>query len=177
MGALVEISEVSPARPLPGAIHGGFLDRPRSGALLDAQIVDVSGWAVGAEREAVAVEFSTRGEAIWRAPLRAARPDLAEVFPQRPRALSAGFETTIDLVGTPPEFELDVVVVLAGGRRAPLATVRGRHRWRRQSRPDFAELVSVAIARRDRTDGLAGAIESVLAQACPRGEGGGVDGH
>jgi hypothetical protein len=168
MGALVEISEVSLVRPLPAEIHDGFLDQPRAGAVLDAEAVDVFGWAVGSKSEAVAVEFSSGATAIWRAPLRSRRPDLADAFPERPDAASAGFRTTIDLIGTPPEFELDVSVVLADRRRARLARVRGRHRWRRQSAPDFAELVSVAIACHGGADRLAGAIEDVLAQGCPR---------
>ena len=171
MGALVEISEVSLARPLPVEIQDGFLDQPRAGAILDAKVVDVFGWAVGSEAKAVAVEFSSGGKAICRVPLRARRPDLADVFPERPEAASAGFRTTMDLLGTPPEFELEVSVVLADRRRAELGTVRGRHRWRRQSSPAFAELVSVVIACRGGADALAGAIESVLAQGCrPRPE-------
>lgn len=168
MGALVEISEVSLARPLPAGVHDGFLDQPRAGAVLDAEAVDVFGWAVGSESEAVAVEFSSGAKAIWQAPLRGLRPDLADAFPERPDAASAGFRTTIDLIGTPPEFELDVSVVLADRRRARLATVRGRHRWRRQGSPAFAELASVAIAYHGGAERLAGAIESVLAQGCPR---------
>jgi hypothetical protein len=168
---LVEISEVSLARPLPVEIQDGFLDQPRAGAVLDTEVVDVFGWAVGSKAEAVAVEFSSGGKAICRAPLRARRPDLVDVFPERPEAASAGFRTTIDLIGTPPEFELDVSVVLADRRRAELGTVRGRHCWRRQSSPPFAELVSVVIACRGGADALAGAIESVLAQGCcPRPE-------
>jgi hypothetical protein len=168
VGALVEISEVSLARPLPVEIHDGFLDQPRAGAVLDAEVVDVFGWAVGSEAEAVAVEFSSGGKAIWRAPLRARRPDLAGAFPEHPEAVSAGFKTTMDLLGTPPEFELDVSVVLADRGRAELARVRGRHRWRRQSSRAFAELVSVVIACRGGAGALAGAIEEVLAQGCPR---------
>ena len=178
MGALVEISEVILARPLPAEIHAGFLDRPKPGALLDAGTVDVFGWAVGAQTEAVAVELCSRGEAVWRAPLAASRPDLSAALPERPEAASAGFRTTIDLIGTPPEFELEVSVVLADQRRAKLATVRGRHRWRRQSAPAFAELASVVITSDGDAEGLAATIESVLAQSYPQleivvvGEGG-----
>jgi Glycosyl transferase family 2 len=168
MGALVEISEVSLAQPLPAAVHAGFLDQPRTGAVLDAEVVDVFGWALGSESEAVAVEFSSGATAIGRVPLGGRRPDLAEVFPERPDAVSAGFRTTIDLIGTPPEFELEISVVLADRRRARLATVRGHHRWRRQSSPAFAELASVAIACHGEAAPLAGAIEGVLAQGCPR---------
>jgi hypothetical protein len=170
MGALVEIAEVSQARPLPAAIQGGFLDQPHAGAVLDAEAVDVFGWAVAAGPKAVAVEFSSGGAQIARAPLRSPRPDLADAFPERPDAACAGFRTTIDLVGTEPEFELDVSVVLADRSRAPLGTVRGSHRWRRQRDPAFAELVSVVIvgAGEGEGDRLASAIEGAREQASPR---------
>lgn len=167
MGALVEISDVSLSNPLPESLVGGFIDEPKAGGTVDAHALDVLGWALGAEARATAVEFSIGGEVFWRAPLRWERPDLVDAFPEHPRAARAGFRTTLNMIGTPASFELEVSVVLAGQRRARLGTIRGLHRWRRDRSPAFAELVSVVIPCFGQAHYLGEAIESVLAQSYP----------
>jgi glycosyltransferase involved in cell wall biosynthesis len=167
MGALVEITDVSLSEPLPEGLRGGFLDEPKVGATLDAQALEVLGWALGAGVKAVAVEFEIDGEAFWRAPLHWERPDLVDAFPEHPEAARAGFRTTLNMIGTAPEFELGVSAVLEGQRRAPLGTVRGRHRWRRDRSEAFAQLVSVVIPCFGQAHYLGEAIESVLGQSYP----------
>jgi hypothetical protein len=170
MGALVEIAAVSLADTHSSELHGAFLDAPRSGALVDAQAVDVLGWALGAHRRALAAEFAIDGSVLRRAPLRAERPDLASAFPGRTEAGRSGFRTTLNLIGKPAEFELQVSIVLEGGRRAPLGSIRGRRRWRREHSPAFARLVSVLIPCHGRVEHLGEAIESALAQTYPHVE-------
>jgi len=167
MGALVEIGEVSLVGPRPSELLGCHLDEPRAGAVLDAKAVDLIGWAIGSEREAVAVEFSYQGNPFWRASLRAERPDLAEAFPDRREAGRAGFRTTLNLLGTGAEFEVEVAAVLKGQQRVPFGRIRGRHKWRRDRSPAFAELVSVIIPCYQQAQFLGEAIESVLAQTYP----------
>jgi glycosyltransferase involved in cell wall biosynthesis len=167
MGALVEIGEVSRLDPPPAGLGGSFVDEPKAGAVLDARAVDVIGWAIGSDRPAVAVEFSYGGEPFWRASLRAERPDLAEAFPERDEASRAGFRTTLNLLGTAAEFEVEVAAVLKGQRRVPIGTIRGRHKWRRDRSPAFAELVSVVIPCYHQAQYVGEAIESVLAQTYP----------
>jgi glycosyltransferase involved in cell wall biosynthesis len=167
MGALVEIAEVALVEPLPGQLRGRHVDEPKPGAVLDAKAVDVIGWALGAERQAVAIEFSYDGKSFWRVSARTERPDLAEAFPESDSAALAGFRTTLNLLGTAPEFEIEVAAVMKGQQRVPLATLRGSHRWRRDRSPAFAELVSVVIPCYQQAQYVGEAIESVLAQSYP----------
>jgi Glycosyl transferase family 2 len=171
MGALVEIADVRLADPLHPELHGGFVDEPKAGAVRDTNAVDVLGWALGAGREAVAVELALDGRLLSRERLRAPRPDLAHAFSGHPRAGRAGFRTTLDLTGASAELELQVSVVLKGGTRAPLASIRGRRRWRHDHSPTFARLVSVVVVPdRDGQQRLAETIESALAQTYPHVE-------
>jgi hypothetical protein len=169
MGALLEITRVTLSDPLPEDLQGGFLDAPRVGTVLDAERVDVLGWALGAERPAVAVEFARGEKAFWRAPVRLDRPDLAEAFPGRSGAGRDGFAATLDLVGKEPELEVGVSIVLDDGRRAPLARIDGRRRWRRERSLTFARLVSIVIVCPDPANGRGpgAAVESALAQTYP----------
>ncbi|HWO47120.1 MAG TPA: glycosyltransferase family A protein, partial [Solirubrobacterales bacterium] len=165
MGALVELTDVSVSRP--EQLHGCFIDEPKPGAVLDANAIDVLGWALGEHSQVVAVEFVIDGRVFWRAAVRAERRDLAEAFSDFPDAERAGFRTTINLVGTPPEFEIELLAVLKGQRRVPFGAVRGRHAWRRDPAGEFAELVSVVIPCFGQSHFLGEAIESVLAQSYP----------
>jgi glycosyltransferase involved in cell wall biosynthesis len=167
MGALVEITEVERVEPLPAELKGRFIDEPKPGAVLDAKAIDVIGWAIGADQPAVGIEFSYDGKPFWRTSLRAARPDLGEAFPDREEAAHAGFRTTLNLLSTAAEFELEVAAVLKGQRRVPIGTIHGRHKWRRDRSPAFAELVSVIVPCYRQAQYLGEAIESVLAQTYP----------
>src|SRR5690349_6283092 len=165
MGALVEILDVTVSPP--AQLHGAFVDEPKPGAVLDAQAIDLLGWALGEDSRVAAVELRVDGKAFWRAAVRAERPDLAEAFPDFPDAERAGFRTTINLVGTPPEFEIELLAVLKGQQRVPFGTIRGRHAWRRDPAGEFAELVSVVIPCFGQSHFLGEAIESVLSQTYP----------
>src|SRR4051794_14805102 len=141
MGALVEILDVSVSRP--PELHGAFIDEPKPGSVLDADAVDVLGWALGEETRVVAIEFLIDGRMFWRAAVRAERPDLAEAFPDYPDAGRAGFRTTLNLVGTPQDFEVELSAVLKGQRRGAVGGPHGppprrRGQARRGSRPGFA---------------------------------------
>lgn len=165
MGALVEIVDVSVSRP--DELHGAFLDEPKPGSVLDAHGVDLLGWALGERSRVTAIEFLMDGKVFWRAAVRAERPDLAQAYSDYPDAGGAGFRTTLNLIGTPQDFEIELNAVLKGQRRVPFGVVRGRHAWRRDGAPEFAELVSVVIPCFGQAHFLPEAIESVLDQTYP----------
>jgi len=165
MGALVEFLDVSVSSP--AQLHGAFIDEPKTGDVLDAAAVDLLGWALGEETRVVGVECALDGKVFWRAAVRAERPDLAEAFPDYPDAGRAGFRTTLNLVGTPAEFEVELSAVLKGQGRVPFGAIRGRHAWRRDHSSEFAELVSVVIPCFGQSHYLSEAIDSVLSQTYP----------
>lgn len=167
MGALIEIAEVSRASPLPAELLDCFLDEPKQGAVLDARVVDVLGWVLGSDSRVVAVELSLDGSVFSRAPVHTDRPDVADAFPDRADAATAGFKTTLNLVGTPAEAQLDLLAVLSDQRRVPLGRIRGHHRWRRDRSDAFAQLVSVVIPCFGHAHYIGEAIESVLGQTYP----------
>jgi glycosyltransferase involved in cell wall biosynthesis len=127
----------------------------------------VLGWALGEETQVVAVEFLVDGKVFWRAAVRAEREDLAKAFPDYADAGRAGFRTTINLVGTPPEFEVELSAILKGQGRVTFGAIRARHAWRRDHSSEFAELVSVVIPCFGQSHYLPEAIESVLSQTYP----------
>ncbi len=167
LGALVEITGVSLAEPLPGVLLGRHVDVPTADRRLDAHAIDVIGWALGRDEDVVAIEFRIDGRLFWRTPVREPRPDLVEGFPGVPAAGSAGFRTTFNLLGTGPDVTLELHAVLADQSRADLATINARHLWRASSAPGFSELVSVVIPCFGQGQYLGEAIESVLAQSYP----------
>jgi glycosyltransferase involved in cell wall biosynthesis len=113
--------------PPPPELAGGYLDSPASGVLLPAHAISVVGWALGRERPAVAIEFESGGDVIWRAPVHVRRPDVVEAFPDL--AVGApGFETTLNAQELPNGSVTTVLAVLAGGMRAPFAELRLRDR-------------------------------------------------
>jgi hypothetical protein len=126
MGGLVEILEVSQAASGNGELHGWHLDVPKPGDTPAAHAIYVVGWALGGRTPAVAVEFEINDVILWRTPLGAERPDLAEAFPDHAEAGKAGFRTTINVAGTPPEFELGVHAILENRSRVPIAAIRAR---------------------------------------------------
>ena len=105
------------------SLSGSHIDSPRAGADLPFPWLDVLGWALGEDAPVEAVELSHQGEVFRRVPVKVARPDLAEAFPDVAWSGTAGFAARINLVATGGRLELEVHAVLAGDRRVSIGRV------------------------------------------------------
>jgi glycosyltransferase involved in cell wall biosynthesis len=141
------------------------LDDPKQGAVVDARAFDIAGWVVANGSRAVAVELREAGRLIERIRVDFPRPDVAAIFPGISQAHRSGFRTTVNLLGTTSEVELELEVVLKDGRRLTLASVRGRRRWRKDPNESVESLASVVITCYNQAHFLAESIESSLAQS------------
>jgi len=119
-----ESSDATGRARTPGLL-GAALDAPAAGAPLPFPWLEVVGWAVGADGPVEAVELCHRGEPFRRIPLQEPRPDIAQAHPDCPWAERAGFTARVSLVGTGGTLDLDVLAVLADGRRVSIGQARG----------------------------------------------------
>jgi glycosyltransferase involved in cell wall biosynthesis len=111
----VDVRMLQPAGGLPAA----YLDAPVSGTLLPGHAISVVGWIVGADGEAVAVEFEADGEVVWRAPVRVERPDVADAFTEL-EVRRPGFQTTLNRQAIQAG-AVTAFAVFADGSRLPVA--------------------------------------------------------
>lgn len=103
-----------------------MLDAPKPGLTADSYALDLRGWAVGTSAPAAHVDLLCDGRLLRRVPVDVERADVADAHPDVRHAARSGFFGTIGALVLPPRFELELELACEGGRRTPLAVVRGR---------------------------------------------------
>ncbi len=122
---------VSRVISLPGSddvLAGAELDSPETGTSSDTYSMTFEGWAVGRSSPANAVLVSGHGYPERELPVSVRRPDLRDSFEDIEWAPNAGFRRAISSLRLPERFELEVLIRLRDGTRAPLARVTGHRR-------------------------------------------------
>jgi peptidoglycan/xylan/chitin deacetylase (PgdA/CDA1 family) len=163
--SVIETLEIETAE-VDARLRGRALDRPRVGDRSDGASLVLSGWALGREVPAVAVEVEYEGRLVRRVPLGRARPDLVPAFPDVAEADQAGFHDTIELAGV-RRFEFALRVVLADQQRVPFARVVVERSSGEDLGSVHAPRVSVVIPCYAQARYLPEAIESVVRQTYP----------
>lgn len=148
---------------------GWYIDSPQPAEEISTPSIPISGWAIGRDRRAVAVEVCCEARVLVRAPIELRRVDLVPAFPQAQEAGTSGFELSLRLGGMEP-LDLVVQVVLEDQVRVPIARIDARRRARDHDAALGAPLVSVVIAGGVTEAGVSETIDSVLLQTYPRVE-------
>jgi glycosyl transferase family 2 len=115
--------EVALREPLADGLAGGHLEAPLAGMSLPAHAIAVSGWVLGRERPASAIELRSEGTLLWRAPVNLERPDIVEAFPDI-AVVTPGFQTTLNAQELPADSSVEVIAVLADGETLTFAELR-----------------------------------------------------
>lgn len=115
--------EVNMLVPASGDL-AAFLDAPRSGALLPAHAVTVTGWLLAKNgRAAQTIEFEVEEEVVWRAPVNVARADVVAAFPEA-SVERCGFQSTLNVQELPADATVELTAVFADDARVRFATLR-----------------------------------------------------
>ena len=127
---LVTIEEVQ-RHERPECLLGCSLDAPQVGAGHAGFAFDVAGWALGRDSAVEALQVLDGERVIASAPPNRQRPDVASKLAGRKdigalAEQAVGFEVGVSALALGRTFAVEAAVCLADGRRAPLATLRGR---------------------------------------------------
>jgi hypothetical protein len=131
---LIEILSVSVPPGVPDQLLGSNIEEPKTGDTEQLFVLHIVGWALGRHSKAIAVEVVYQGRVVRIAPIRGRRKDLEQAFPTISEGTDAEFHAMVGMPGLTAEFELELVAVLEDGSRAPIGSVRARHR---SVRPSF----------------------------------------
>ena len=124
---LVEILDVCLSATEPELLWGCAIDNPWKGSKTNTYTIDVSGWVLGKNYPAVAVELVSDGRVLKRISTNNFRPDVGKVYSEVPGSEHCGFFTTVGVIGTSAQAELLIYAVLEDNSRVSMGVVKFQH--------------------------------------------------
>ena len=161
--SVIEILDVSLTETVSARLRGRYIDTV-PGIKIAGHLAQFSGWVLGRESPAVAVELLNGSNVCRRVRVNIHRPDVAEIYPRVPEAEYSGFKIQMSVLGLTPEIEFLLQAVLKDQSRVPIGVIQAHRRWREDINAEDQLLVSVVIPCYNQAHFLGAAIESALAQ-------------
>ncbi len=143
----LEVLSVSVPGP-PPQLRAAHVRVPAPGAGSDVFTLEVAGMVIARTGRAESVELICEGTLLRRMPVEFPRTGLTRSFPDLPDTLDCGFRGVVGTLLLPPEFELELVAVLDGERRASIGSIKGRRgRPQPSCQPRFRPLMLTSVGR------------------------------
>lgn len=125
--ALVEILEVQRLSFDSERLCNFAIDQPYNRQKINSYAIDVSGWVLGKNLPAVAIELIADGRLLRRTPCNQDRPDVAKVYSQVPGAEKSGFSTALGVIALAPVAEIFLEAVFQDSSRVLIGIIRLQH--------------------------------------------------
>lgn len=107
-------------------VIGFDVDCPSSGWEGNTYELPIRAWVLISGKGTVRVEAAHNDHILGSAKAAMPRPDVLKKFPSS-SDVKPGISMMLGVLGLPPEFQIEIRAVLPGGKRLPLATLKGRH--------------------------------------------------
>jgi sulfotransferase family protein len=142
-----EVLSVSLAKR-PPELQSVRIEAPEAGSSGDAYVLPIAGWVVGRDEKPTAVEVLYNERVLRSVPVRGARSDVQDAYPDLPPGTDCQFRALVGLVGLKLESELSLKAILADERRVPLASITVRRRpIGTDFEPTIQPLILTSLAR------------------------------
>jgi hypothetical protein len=142
-----EVQEIAFAPDRLEQLLGFEIETPPPGAKRNAHVLHATGWVLGRDRPATAIEVSEGGRMLRTVPVRGPREDVIAAFGAPPDT-NCVFHVMISLLGLGLDPALELRVVLEGGTTLPAAHIRLRREpLRSDYEPRLAPLMVTTTGR------------------------------
>ena len=119
---VVEINKTLPKQEFD-TLWGFGLGTPKVNTMATAGSIIIKGWVLGKKAKASTVKVVYDNQTIIEVPVDQPRPNIAQQYPDIANAANSGFESSLAVVGLPPEAEIHLLALLDDLSEVPLCAI------------------------------------------------------